>query len=115
MNIIEKTAYVCQVCGKWFSDKTYAEKCCTSKKCEVCGKILPCNYYYTCCDSCREQKKFEKAQKISLKEYSEGSILVEGIVWHGGTEDTFLGNGVSLLEKGAKISNMKIVSFGLCE
>lgn len=69
MNVLEKQAYVCSVCGSWYSEELVAERCCQPKHCEDCECELPANHQFTVCDHCREQRKLSKAEKISLKDY----------------------------------------------
>lgn len=64
---IQREAYQCTKCGKVYLDKQLAELCCKEYFCEKCGKKT--YRYWLLCDECSEQKRFEKAEKISYKEY----------------------------------------------
>lgn len=71
MNPLQKVAYVCSKCGAWYSDELAATRCCSTKTCEDCGCELPPKHYYTVCDYCREQRKFNEAKKLSVAQYIE--------------------------------------------
>lgn len=62
-------AYKCETCRKIYIDKYSADICCKQYHCSVCGIELP--KFWTICDSCREKRHFDKAIKISIKEYEE--------------------------------------------
>lgn len=69
MNIKEVPAYICTDCGTAFSSKDVAEKCCSTKKCDICGNDLPKKSHYFRCESCRKTARFEKATKIKYSDY----------------------------------------------
>lgn len=71
MDAIKGVAYFCKKCGQGFLNKDYAEKCCSRRVCELCNKELTYNYHYTACNTCREARRVEKAEQITLKDYYE--------------------------------------------
>lgn len=69
MNPIEIKAFTCAKCGRGYTDKLTAEKCCETKYCEDCGKELEYKWYRTICSSCSDKRNYDKATKISYSEY----------------------------------------------
>lgn len=65
MKPIEVICYKCPVCGVTYLSKGTAEKCCETRKCESCGKVLPDGkkYAYTKCVECREKDEIEKEKQ----------------------------------------------------
>jgi hypothetical protein len=70
--------YYCEKCRLVYKDKKLADECCVGKTCQ-CGKI--CKKYYTLCKDClkiaenhREKERFNKAEKIDIKDY-KGYVL----------------------------------------
>lgn len=89
MNVEEVIAYKCSKCGRTYTDKSVAEKCCSPKHCTKCGTVLPeKSYYYTLCKKCLEEKeknqeklRFEKATKVVPETCPDGymdMIFCEG-------------------------------------
>lgn len=75
MDVKEVTCYKCGKCGLVYHVREWAERCCKPKKCERCGTEIPHKAFYTLCDKCREEKrkeeeqrKFDKAQKYTIKD-----------------------------------------------
>lgn len=64
MNPKEITAYQCSNCGVSYIYKDAAEACCSQKKCEDCGELLPTRWCRTVCNRCHEKRRFEKAEKL---------------------------------------------------
>lgn len=69
MELVEIKAYKCSKCGKGYTDKSVADKCCSPKYCEDCGKELPYKWYRTICSSCSDKREYDKATKISYNDY----------------------------------------------
>jgi len=69
MAIVEAQCFRCDKCNKAYMEKEAAEKCCAPKICEYCGAEMPPKYYYTACDFCREKRRYDNADKMSLAEY----------------------------------------------
>jgi hypothetical protein len=81
--------------------KQSAERCCTEKPCERCGKGLGKTWNhggYTICEACRqvreqerEQGRFEKATKVSLNEWDGECWLYDGSAerWFRDLEDFY--------------------------
>jgi len=65
----EIKVYQCEKCNNAYFEPKAAEKCCTPKICEDCGVEMPPKYYYVVCDPCREKRKLERAEKMTLAEY----------------------------------------------
>jgi hypothetical protein len=76
--------YYCSRCRAAYKSEELAEACCRPKLCE-CGE--PVMQYYTTCDSCRnknwreqatikEAERFEKATKVSWRDY-DGFVYCE--------------------------------------
>jgi hypothetical protein len=75
-------AYACGACGTVHKDEKAAAACCVPSRCQTCGTEAK-RFYYTECDACsskraiaREQARFEKATKVSEKDYY-GPIVCE--------------------------------------
>jgi hypothetical protein len=73
---IEVKAWKCDECGSAFLNKHLADTCCDNKikehKCRACGCAV--ERYYRICPSCRTKEQYEKANKISSKEYKVGCL-----------------------------------------
>lgn len=69
MNPIEIKAYTCAKCGRGYTDKLTADKCCETKYCEDCGKELEYKWYRNVCSSCLDKRDYDKATKIPYDEY----------------------------------------------
>ena len=81
MNSVEIKAYKCDVCGRGFTNKIYADNCCKPKLCEDCGVEIPKNHYYVVCDDCRnkredkkELERYNKATKYTFENVPKESI-----------------------------------------
>ena len=68
----------CGYCGRACETKEDADKCCADRVCKTCGVSIGKRDYYLMCDSCREiaagekeVNSFNKAEKLTIKEYSE--------------------------------------------
>lgn len=61
--------FTCEKCGKKYLNEKVADKCCAPYHCSVCGCETP--KYILKCDSCRDKEQYEKAHKLTLKEYEE--------------------------------------------
>ena len=69
MNTKEIVAYTCAKCGKGYTDKSIADKCCETKYCEDCGKELEYKWYKTICPSCSDKRDYDKAIKVTYNDY----------------------------------------------
>lgn len=69
MREIKIKAYQCEKCGKVYTDKYLAEICCKQYHCEDCGKET--EKYRMLCQECAEKRRYEKAEKMTYKEYCE--------------------------------------------
>ena len=83
MNIIEKPAYQCAVCKKAYFDKNMAEKCCSPKFCEDCGKELHPRWHMTVCTSCCDKRLFDKAEKLTPAQW-DGWVQRDGYGYNEG-------------------------------
>lgn len=66
----EQPIYECGECHKVYLQERSAEICCASKTCEDCGCELPHTHYFVCCDSCREKRILDRAEKLTIEEYA---------------------------------------------
>lgn len=67
MKIIDLKGYMCDECGKIYTDKYMAEICCKQYYCEECGKPTP--KYIMRCDECQKKYIYNKATKMTYEEY----------------------------------------------
>lgn len=74
MNSVSETVYKCMKCGALYYSLENAETCCGPKLCTECNKPIP--YYKDICEKCWEKQNFEKAKKISWKDY-KGSFVYD--------------------------------------
>jgi hypothetical protein len=72
----EKTVYTCGYCGQPYWDKSKADLCHNDRICADCGDVMGKRSYYTVCNTCqvkkriaKEQELFDKAIKITFKDY----------------------------------------------
>lgn len=72
--------WFCEKCRYVALHKELAENCCEQRKCSECGKVCE-QKYYTLCNVClekdrqkKETERFDKAEKISAKNYA-GKII----------------------------------------
>lgn len=80
--------FTCEKCGKKYLNEKAADKCCAPYHCSVCGCETP--KYILKCDSCRDKEQYEKAQKLTLKEYEEkfpDHMLYDGDRFFYGIDD----------------------------
>lgn len=66
---IQLKAWKCNNCGHAYTDERMASVCCKQYHCETCG--CETHKYYLECDSCKEQRDYAKATKMSYAEYCE--------------------------------------------
>lgn len=69
----------CSKCGRVDTDKHLIDKCCVEKRCVLCGKTLPKNWYSMMCTSCSDKKLFDSAWKMTWEQYVEkypGNMIV---------------------------------------
>lgn len=67
MKEIQIKAYMCDKCGKIYTDKYLAEICCKQYYCEKCGKPTP--KYSLECNECKEKRIYDNATKMTYEEY----------------------------------------------
>lgn len=87
---IKKTMdmYICEKCGKMYSDEYVANICCKQYHCEVCGKET--QRYYLKCPECQENARFEKARKMTIAEYEaefSDCMVYDGSDYYCSVED----------------------------
>ena len=66
---IQIKAWKCENCGQVYTNEYVASTCCKQYTCDICGVLT--NKYRTRCDACHEQKCYDAATKITLKEWEE--------------------------------------------
>ena len=64
MKIIDLKGYMCDECGKIYTDKYMAEICCKQYYCEECGKPTP--KYIIRCDECQKKYIYNKVYDINV-------------------------------------------------
>jgi len=69
MNSKEITAYKCENCGQSYLDKLIADNCCQPKLCEDCGCELPPKWYKTVCESCHDNREFNRGTVLTMEEF----------------------------------------------
>lgn len=69
MKEVQLKGYMCEKCGKIHLNKDAAELCCKQYYCEECG--VETERYYLLCPTCAEKRNYEKATKMTYKEYIE--------------------------------------------
>lgn len=67
MKVVNLKGYMCDKCGKIYTDKYIAEICCKQYYCEDCGKPTP--KYIMRCDECKEKYIYNRATKMTYEEY----------------------------------------------
>lgn len=59
--------YICEKCGKMYTDEYVANICCKQYHCEVCG--IETERYMLKCPSCQEKALYERGRKLTLDQY----------------------------------------------
>ncbi len=73
--MVEKaTCYKCE-CGNVYWTHEHAEACCAPKYCEDCGEEVP--KYRIRCEWCGKKRQYEKAEKVTEKEWN-GWVFFDG-------------------------------------
>lgn len=67
MDVKQVELYACGKCGKCYQDIKFAEDCCKPYHCEICG--IETKRYILKCETCAENARFEKANKVLPSEY----------------------------------------------
>jgi hypothetical protein len=73
---IEQSYWQCSRCGKNHALKETAEKCCEARTCDICGK--PLQWAVNICQECIEKGRFDKAEKVDLKDW-DGPVFTEAV------------------------------------
>ncbi len=67
MKEVQIKTYMCDNCGKIWTNKYLAEICCKQYYCEDCGKPTP--KYAMRCEECQEKYIYNRATKMTYEEY----------------------------------------------
>lgn len=67
MKVVDLRGYMCDKCGKIYTNRDMAEICCKQYYCEECGKPTP--KYIMRCDECQEKYIYNRAKKMTYEEY----------------------------------------------
>ena len=86
--------FYCTSCRIVSRTQEQAEECCKPRKCSNCKCELPKETYYTGCSDCRvkreaakEKERFERAEKVSAKEWG-GWVYLEDVGDNNGYFDS---------------------------